>query len=97
MAHWCEGFLHGLVSTKKNEKLKDLLGAEPISELIPDLLQISRATADEEDGAESAAEAFEELYEYIRVAAQLIYEELAAFRDSERPDKKNECSARKLH
>jgi yecA family protein len=29
MAHWCEGFLHGLVSTDHEQALRDRLAAEP--------------------------------------------------------------------
>ena len=47
------------------------------------MLEITRAAADEGDGTESDEEAYAELVEYLRVAAQLTYEELAGIR---RPD-----------
>jgi yecA family protein len=79
MAQWCEGFLHGLVSEKENTALKERLAAEPLADIIKDMLQITRATA-EEEGTEEEESAFTELVEYLRVAAQLTYEELADFR-----------------
>ena len=79
MAQWCEGFLHGLVSEKHSEDLKKRLAAEPLADIIKDMLQITRATADEDD-EEGDDEAYIELVEYLRVAAQLAYEELADFR-----------------
>ncbi len=79
MAQWCEGFLHGLVSEKHNEALKERLAAEPLADIIRDMLQITRAAA-EEDDVEAEETAYVELVEYLRVAAQLAYEELAGFR-----------------
>lgn len=82
MGLWCEGFLHGLVSEKHSEALKDRLANEPVSDIIKDMLQITRAMAGEDD-EETDESAFAELAEYLRVAAQLIYEELADFRAPE--------------
>lgn len=78
LAHWCEGFLHGLVSGDHGDALKQRLSAEPIAEIIKDMLQITRAV--HEDDIETDEQAFAELVEYLRVAAQLTYEELVDFR-----------------
>ena len=75
MAHWCEGFLHGLVSATHGEAL-----SEPLSDIIRDLLQITRAEVGEDVDAETSEAAYTELVEYLRVAAQLTFEELAVFR-----------------
>ena len=80
LAHWCEGFLHGLVSGPHPEALRARLATEPLSDIIRDMLEITRATADEETDEESNEDAYVELVEYIRVAAQLAFEELAGFR-----------------
>ena len=82
MAHWCEGFLHGLVSEQHSEELKSRLAAEPLADIIKDMLQITRAAA-EDDSDEDDESAYVELVEYLRVAAQLVYEELADFRSPE--------------
>lgn len=81
MAQWCEGFLHGLVSEKHSEDLKKRLSAEPLADIIKDILQITRAMATDEEDTEDDESAFAELVEYLRVAVQLTYEELAEFRD----------------
>jgi yecA family protein len=81
LAHWCEGFLHGLVSTRHSDELKERLGAAPFSDIIKDMLQITRAGLDEESDQEENEAAFVELVEYLRVAAQLCYEELADIRN----------------
>ncbi len=80
LGHWCEGFLHGLVSAEHGDALKERLAAEPMSEIIKDMLQITRATADEDQNGDADEEALTELVEYLRVAAQLTYEELVEFR-----------------
>ena len=82
MGQWCEGFLHGLVSEKHSDSLKERLAAEPLADIIKDMLQITRAMAGDED-AEDEESAYAELVEYLRVAAQLAYEELADFRAPE--------------
>ncbi|NIL94968.1 MAG: UPF0149 family protein [Woeseiaceae bacterium] len=80
LAHWCEGFLHGLVSASHGDALKNRLSAEPLADIIKDMLEITRAVADESGNTESDDEAYAELVEYLRVAAQLTYEELGEFR-----------------
>ena len=79
LAHWCEGYLHGLVSGEHDAMLKERLAADPVADVIKDMLQITRATVDngEDEGSE---EAYVEIVEYLRVAAQLVYEELAEMR-----------------
>ena len=80
IARWCEGFLHGLVSGSPDDNLKERLSSEPLSEIIKDMLQIARATVDEETDDGTNESAYAELIEYLRVAVQLTYEELADFR-----------------
>lgn len=82
LGRWCEGFLHGLVSAEQSDALRQRLAAEPLSDIIKDLLQITRAGLDEESDEEDNEAAYVELVEYVRVAAQLCYEELADLRYS---------------
>jgi yecA family protein len=82
LAHWCEGFLHGLVSGEHGAELRARLQAEPLADIIRDMLQITRAVAEEDDNAESDEEAYFELVEYVRVAAQLAFEELSDLRQT---------------
>ncbi len=58
LAHWCETFLHGLVSSKHDQALKERLGAEPLSDIIRDMLQITRARIDEETDEEDNEAAY---------------------------------------
>jgi hypothetical protein len=80
LANWCEGFLYGLVSGQNPEPLRAQLATAPLSDIIKDMLELTRATAAEEVEDEDNEEAYVELVEYIRVAAQLAFEELAGFR-----------------
>lgn len=82
MAHWCEGFLHGLVSAKHGDEVRDRLAAEPLADIIRDMLQITRAEFDDTADDETNEAAYVELVEYLRVAAQLAYEELSGIRHS---------------
>lgn len=81
LAHWSEGFLHGLVSAKHDEQLKRRLAQEPLSDIIKDLLQITRAGVDGDIDAEENESAYVEIVEYLRVTAQLCYEELSDIRN----------------
>lgn len=80
MAQWCEGFLGGLVLRVQGDQLKKRLAGEPLSDIIRDMLEITRAAVDEDADDESTEVAFAEVQEYLRVITQLVYEELAEFR-----------------
>ena len=80
LAHWCEGFLHGLVTNDHGEALKKRLADEPLADIIKDMLQITRAEAQPESDDEADEQAYAELVEYVRVAVQLAFEELVEFR-----------------
>lgn len=82
LGHWSEGFLHGLVSAKHDEQLKQRLAAEPLSDIIKDMLQITRAGVDGDIDHEENESAYVEIVEYLRVTAQLSYEELADIRNA---------------
>jgi len=81
LADWCEGFLHGLVSQTHSDDMRARLGAEPLSDIIKDMLEMTRATVGDEEG-EAIDAAYVELVEYVRVGVQLAFEELAEVRDS---------------
>lgn len=74
LAHWCQGFLYGLTvgGIKAGEALPGDVG-----EVISDFARLSEAQHDGE-AAEEDEQSYVELCEYVRVGAQLVYEELAA-------------------
>ncbi|MEO1593737.1 MAG: UPF0149 family protein [Pseudomonadota bacterium] len=85
IVEWAGGFLAGLGegAALRGSPARKRLDEEPLAELISDLGEISRAALSEEDIEEdiNAAEAaYTEIVEYLRVLAQLAYEELAPIR-----------------
>ncbi len=77
LALWCTGFLYGL-GTGQIADLEALNG--DVGEIVRDFTEISRATGDEADADESNEQAYAELVEFIRVAAQVVFEELLPLR-----------------
>lgn len=77
LSHWCQGFLMG-VSAGGVTDTKAL--PDDLPEILEDFLGISRAESYELVDEEEDETAYAELVEYVRVSAQLFYEEL---RDSQ--------------
>jgi uncharacterized protein YgfB (UPF0149 family) len=77
LALWCTGFLYGL-GTGQISDLEALNGE--VGEIVRDFTEISRATGDDADADESNEQAYAELVEFIRVAAQVVFEELLPLR-----------------
>jgi len=73
LALWCTGFLYGL-GTGHISDLEALNG--DVGEIVRDFTEISRASGDDADADESNEQAYAELVEFIRVAAQVVFEEL---------------------
>lgn len=80
IGRWCEGFLHGLVGGGHGAAVKARLADEPLADIIRDMLEITRAAVDDDSYDESVEEAYAELVEYLRVATQLVFEELGELR-----------------
>lgn len=79
LGQWCQGFLYGLGTNP----IPDLerLPAE-IGEVVRDLTAITQVSVDENDGTEENESAYAELVEFVRVGVQLVFDELAQFRDT---------------
>jgi uncharacterized protein YgfB (UPF0149 family) len=82
LALWCTGFLYGL-GTGQISDLDALNG--DVGEIVRDFTEISRATGDDADEDESNEQAYAELVEFIRVAAQVVFEELLPLRQQVYP------------
>ncbi len=83
LALWCTGFLYGL-GTGHLSDLNALTG--DVGEIVRDFTEISRATGDDADADESNEQAYAELVEFIRVAAQVVFEELLPLRTQSYPE-----------
>jgi uncharacterized protein YgfB (UPF0149 family) len=78
MTEWCQGFLYGLAVGGLEDYT---LLPEEVREIAEDIVEISRATTDGEEG-ESDEAAYSELIEYLRVGVILVFETLEAERDT---------------
>ncbi len=81
LAWWCQGFLGGVGTTAPGIAGRAGEG-DPLGEILRDFAEISRAGLSE---AEAAGEgqpdfALAEIHEYVRVSAQIVFEELSAER-----------------
>jgi uncharacterized protein len=83
LALWCTGFLYGL-GTGSISDLEALNG--DVGEIVRDFTEISRATGDDAESDESNEQAYAELVEFIRVAAQVVFEELLPLRRQVYPE-----------
>ena len=83
LALWCTGFLYGL-GTGSISDLEALNG--DVGEIVRDFTEISRATGDDAEADESNEQAYAELVEFIRVAAQVVFEELLPLRRQVYPE-----------
>src|ERR1700691_3174098 len=88
LALWCTGFLYGL-GTGQISDLEALNG--DVGEIVRDFTEISRASGDAAEQDDSNEQAYAELVEFIRVAAQVVFEELLPLRTQAYP------SAQRLH
>lgn len=79
LAAWSQGFLYGLAMRGLRE-FGDIDGE--IREFLEDLVEISRVETGVDDDQEAAETAFSELVEYVRVGAQLLFNQA---RPAERP------------
>jgi len=81
LVDWCHGFMHGLVAGGGADQgpQADALDSEVVSEILDDFSEITKAGAGD-DESEEAESAYAELVEYVRVSAQLVYDDTAALR-----------------
>ena len=86
LADWCHGFMQGLAAAGGADQGEagDLLDDGNVGEILDDFSEITKATAGEAPG-EAAENDFAELEEYVRVSAQLVYEETAGLRAARQP------------
>ena len=79
---WCQGFLYGFGAS--GARPREPLPAD-VAEALADLAEISPAGAVGSASAEVEEDAYAELVEFLRVAVQLIHDELAGLRHAQPP------------
>ena len=77
LSSWCQGFIDGLGLgiAQKNVPI-DPAGQDKIGEIIEDFSQISKLTSASVMNEDEEELAYMEVVEYVRVGAQLIFEEM---------------------
>jgi len=75
LSNWCQGFLYGL-SAGGLKDIKKL--PEEASEILQDILDISKAGFDPEANKEENEEAYAEIIEYIRIGVYVVFDTLNA-------------------
>lgn len=80
LAHWCSGFLYGLGLGGVTESTQ--LPGEA-AEVLGDLAKIASVDYELEQPGEKEERAYEEVVEYVRVAALLVFESMRGPRDDE--------------
>lgn len=70
LCNWCQGFLYGLSAAGLTDIKKLPTDA---SEILQDMMDISKAGYDSEDDEEENEAAFAEIVEYLRIGVYLIY------------------------
>jgi len=83
LSNWCQGFLYGLSQGGLTDP--DGLPGE-LSEIVKDLVEISRAESYELDDDTQDEKDFMELVEFVRVAVQLFVDEMQQFQVEEPND-----------
>jgi uncharacterized protein len=80
LASWCQGFLAGLGLSRQPPESERL--SVDVREILADFAEIARADVASGEGDQDGF-ALAELREYVRVGAQLVFEELAGREESE--------------
>lgn len=73
MGSWCQGFLYGFTLIRRGDG-KTL--SPQVQEVLEDLQRMAEVETPDTEGNEQDREALVELVEYLRVAAQLVHDEL---------------------
>jgi hypothetical protein len=77
LAQWCQGFLYGL-GAGAIPAAAELPGE--VGEIVRDFVEITHAAVDSAQDEEANESAYAELVEFVRVGAQVLFEELAGAR-----------------
>lgn len=75
LSEWCQGFLVGFGTAVRPEDTR--IHAESVRETLQDIVHVSQVDASAQDNDEADENAYAELYEFVRMAAIHLFEELA--------------------
>jgi uncharacterized protein YgfB (UPF0149 family) len=76
LSEWCQGFLYGF----STGAVTPAQWPQNVTEIVRDITQISRVETDVGESAEEDEQSYTDVVEYVRVGAQLIFDELHGLR-----------------
>jgi len=79
---WCQGFMHGLGAAGAPGAESPIARNDVIRDVVGDFSEITRASFADSETEEEGEAAYVELVEYVRVGAQLVFEELHSLRSA---------------
>ena len=85
LAAWCQGFNHGLALAVRIGDADEALKHETVAEIVRDFAELAQLGYVEDEIEGEGEVAWAELVEYVRVSAQLLFEELADVRQRTAP------------
>ncbi|MFT7286569.1 MAG: hypothetical protein ACI87W_000677 [Halieaceae bacterium] len=85
MADWCRAFLSGYAQARVRADAAGKAVAPDSAEALRDFAAIAQAAFDDEDGEDEAERQYEELVEYLRVAAMNVLMDASAGKDEAGP------------
>lgn len=77
LSQWCQGFLYGF----STGGVAPAQWPQNVAEIVRDITQISRVETDVGEAGEDDEQSYSDIVEYVRVGAQLIYDELHGLRN----------------
>lgn len=81
LAHWCQGFAHGLTVGGEFSDARQALGEGLMAEIIGDITELARVAFTGDETEDEGEAAYAELVEYLRVSVQLVFEEMLPARE----------------
>lgn len=80
LAAWCQGFNYGLALAVRIGDADEAVKRDTIAEIVRDFAELAQLGYREDEIEGEGEVAYAELVEYVRVSAQLVFEELAGVR-----------------
>ncbi len=75
LAAWCAGFMRGLGEAAAGTATREVLAGEAGREIMADFAEIARLSPGDDESDLEAESAYSELVEFVRVSAQLLFDE----------------------
>lgn len=95
LSDWCQGFLVGFGTAVRPNDTR--VHAETVRETLQDIVHVANVDASAQDNDESDEHAYAELYEFVRMAAIHLFEEMAPPEEQHQHENHAEIGTPTLH